>query len=231
MDSLGHPTVKLPPEPEPHPQVLRRLRAWLRSRTGRVIFPIATFVAGMLTALIIVLLVILSFGGDEPTISNPVVSGGDIVIEIGPSYITHLVAQNLQTAGLPGTVKNVQVTLASGDRMTVQGDDQFSMLGISFTRRLTVILQPYTRTCQLQVRVTHADLQGIDVTHFAANFQGQINNQLRVNTGSLPQGFTYCDVGVRTTPSGLFVTYIATPIGDIHSFLSSGSNQDGNAQL
>lgn len=220
MDSLEHPTIKLPPEPEPHSPVpvlrrlLSRLRSWLRSRTGRVVFPIVTFVIGMLTTLLIVLLVASSLGGDRAVVNNPTVSGGDIVIEIGTGYISHLVAQNLQTAGLPGTVKNVQVTLASGDQITVQGDDQFSLLGLNFTRQFTVNLEPYTSNCQLQVRVTHADLSGIPVTSFIADFEGQINDQLRVNTSSLPSGFSYCDVGARTTPSGLFITYSAVPVGN-----------------
>jgi hypothetical protein len=215
MDSLDDPTIKLPPEPEPRPPRLRRLRSWLRSRAGRVIFPIATFAVGMLTTLIIVLLVVLSIGGDRPLVSNPGVSGGDIIIQIGPTYITHLIEQNLQTAGLPGTVKNVQVTLASGDQMTVNGDDQFSVLGLSFTRHFTIVLQPYVSNCQLQVHVIHVDLSGIPVTRLVPNFENQINQQLHVSTTNLPQGFTYCAVGVRTTPSGLFMTYSAKPVSQV----------------
>ncbi|SRR5579884_23296 len=208
MDYLDRETIKLPPEEEPRPPRFR----WLPAR--RAIFPIATFLAGMLTTLIILLIVVSLLGGNRPPVSNPSSSKGDIVIQVGPAYITHLVARNLQTAGLPGRVKNVQVTLAAGDQATVQGDDEFSTFGLTFTRHFTIVVEPYTRNCQLQIRVLHADLSGIPVTNFATSFEGQINQQLRVNTSGFPSGFTYCDVGVRTTPSGLFVTYSAVPIGN-----------------
>lgn len=213
MDSIDqHTTMKLPPEPPPLPPRLARIRAWLRSRKGRVIFPIATFAIGMATALLIVLLVLLSLSKDVPLISMPGASAGDIVIQVGPGYITHLVAQDLLTAGLPGTVKNVQVTFARGDQMNIDGDDQFSIVGIGFTRHFTINLQPYVRNCQLQVHVLHADLSGIPVTSFVASFESQINQQLLVKTTDLPQGFTYCNTGVRTDPTGLFVIYSATPV-------------------
>jgi hypothetical protein len=208
MDFPDHETIKLPPEPTPRPPRFR----WLPTR--RAILPLATFLAGMLTTLIILLVVVSLIGGNRPPVSNPSSSKGDIVIQVGPAYITHLVARNLQTAGLPGTVKNVQVTLAAGDQATVQGDDEFSTFGLTFTRHFTINVQPYVSKCQLQVRVIHADLSGIPVTSFAASFEGQINNQLHVNTTEFPQGFTYCDIGVRTAPSGLFITYSAKPIAD-----------------
>lgn len=206
MDFPDRETIKLPPKARPP-----RFR-WLPTR--RAILPIATFLVGMLTTLIIMLVVTSIIGGDRSPVSTPPASGKDIVIQVGPAYITHLVARNLQTAGLPGTVKNVQVTLAAGDQATVQGDDQFSTFGLTFTRHFTIIVEPYTSNCQLQVRIIHADLSGIPVTNFATSFESQINQQLHVNTSGFPSGFTYCDVGVRTTPSALFITYSATPIGD-----------------
>lgn len=208
MDYLDRETIKLPPEPTPRPPRFR----WLPARSA--ILPIAIFLAGMLTTLIILLIVVSLPGGNRPPVSNPSSSKGDILIQVGPAYITRLVARNLQTAGLPGTVKNVQVTLAAGDQATVQGDDEFSTFGLTFTRHFTIVVEPYTHNCQLQIRVLHADLSGIPVTNFATSFEGQINQQLRVNTSGFPSGFTYCDVGVRTTPSGIFVTYSAVPIGN-----------------
>ena len=213
MDSIEHhTTIKLPPEPPPRPPRFTRLRAWLRSRKGRVIFPIATFATGMTTALLIVLLVLLSLSKDIASISQPPLSQGDIVIQVGTSYITHIVSQDLRTAGLPGTVKNVRVTFVRGDQMNIDGDDQFSVVGISFTRHFTINLQPYVHNCQLQVHVLHADLSSIPVTSFVASFESQINRQLLVKTTDLPQGFTYCNTGVRTDPSGLFIIYTATPV-------------------
>jgi hypothetical protein len=213
MDSIHHSTtIQLPQDPTPRPPRLARIRAWLRSRKGRVIFPIATFAIGMATALLIVLLVLLSLSKDIAAIRAPSSPQGDIVIQVGPTYITRLVAQDLLTTGLPGTVKNVRVTFARGDQMNIDGDDQFSVVGISFTRHFTINLQPYVHDCQLQVHVLHADLSGIPVTSFVASFESQINQQLLAKPTNLPQGFTYCNTGVHTDPSGLFIIYSATPV-------------------
>lgn len=210
-------TIKLKSEPEPppeppRPQVLARIRAWLRSRKGRVIFPIATFAAGMVTALLIIVLVFTA-AKDVPPISTPGSSSqGNIVIQIGPSYITHIVARSLPEAGMPGTVKNVRVTLARGDQMNVDGDDEFSLIGLGFTEHFTIILQPYVHNCQLQIRVLHADLSNIPVTGFVASFESEINQQLQVKSSDFPKGFVYCNTAVRTDPTGLFITYTATPV-------------------
>lgn len=212
MDPIDpHITIKLPPEP-PRPPRFASVRAWLRSRRVRRIFPIVTFAVGMVTALLIIVLV-FSVTKDVPPVSMPGSSSqGSIVIQLGPAYITHIVAQALPTAGLPGTVKNVRVTLARGDQMTVDGDDQFSVVGIGFTEHFRVILQPYVHNCQLQIRVLHADLANIPVTGFVSSFESQINQQLQVKSSDFPKGFVYCNTAVRTDPSGLFITYSATPV-------------------
>ena len=208
-----HTTIKLPPEPEARPPRLAKLRSWLRSRKGRVVFPLATFAIGMITALLIVLLVFLSLTKDIAAIKAPSSSQGDIVIQVGPKYITRVVAQDLLAAGLPGTIKNVQVTLVRGDQMNIDGDEQLPLLpGLQPTAHFTVNLQPYIHNCQLQVHILHVDLAGLSVTGFATNFENQINQQLRTQATSLPQGFKYCQTGVRTDPTGLFITYSATPV-------------------
>lgn len=209
MESVDRQTVKLPPEPVPRPPRLRRV---LRSRTWHIAFPIVTFLVGMLTSLLILLLVTSIIGGNKSAVNNPSASRGDIVIQVGSAYIKNLVSRNLQVAG-QGKVKNVQVKLASGDRMTVQGDVELPTPVLSVTGHLTINVQPYVSKCQLQVHILHADVSGITITKFATSFEGQINKELHVNSTGFPSGFTYCDIGVRTTPSDLFITYSAKPIG------------------
>jgi hypothetical protein len=86
-------------------------------------------------------------------------------------------------------------------------------MGFMVTNHVTVQLQPVIRACQLQVSITHADLANIPVTSFVSSFEDRINQQLSNNSksSSLPQGFVYCVTNVHTEPSGVFVTYSATP--------------------
>src|SRR6185312_3063438 len=118
----------------------------------------------------------------------------------------------LKDSGIPGTVKNVQVTLKNGDQMTITGDDEFSFLGIDMTRNFTLVVQPYVTSCMLQMHVVHADIGSIPVTGFVESFESNINAQLRTKPTGLPTGFTYCTVGVHTETGGMFVTYSATPV-------------------
>ena len=178
-----------------------------------MIFPLVAFAFGMITALLIFVLVFLSLTKDIAPINASSSSQGDIVIQVGATDITHVVAKDLLAAGLPGTIKNVQVTLVRGDQMNIDGDDQLALLpGLQPTAHFTVNLQPYIHNCQLQVHILHVDLAGLSVTGFATNFENQINQQLRGQATSLPQGFKYCQTGVRTDPTGLFITYSATPV-------------------
>ena len=204
--------TRLLPE-RPRPPRFGRVRSWLRSRPGRVIFPSATFLLGIIVGVAGILLYAFSIASEGQMLVTPVPpNGGDIVIQVGPAYITHLVAQDLQNSGMPGQVENVRVSLNRSDQMTITGDDRFSVLGVGVTRQFTVLVQPFVRACLFQVHVLHADTQGIPVTGFVANFEGQINQQLQVKPTNLPKGFVYCAVAARTDPKGLFVTYSATPV-------------------
>ncbi len=113
---------------------------------------------------------------------------------------------------MPGTVKNVQVQLAQNGQINVFGDDVLDVVGIPVTKHFKLTLQPYISSCQLKVHVIHADLSGIPVTGFVANFENQINQQLVVNLSKLPGGFTYCATSVHTAVQNLVVTYSAHPI-------------------
>jgi hypothetical protein len=197
--------------PPPKPRFFYKLRAWLRTRTGRIALPIFTWLVGLLLGFIILLLVVVGGDGQLHSALNNSATG-DIIVETNRAFLTDLITQNLKTSGLPGTVKNVQVTLKNGDQMTITGDDEFSFLGIDMTRNFTLVLQPYVTSCVLQMHVVHADVGSIPITGFVEAFESNINAQLRTKPTGLPTGFTYCAVGVRTETGGMFISYSATPV-------------------
>ena len=225
MNSLDQPQ---PPSRSPVSQSiapsrkprLARTRSWLRSPSGRVIMPGIAFVLGLGVGVVALLLYALSLSTEGRVLVTPLPPpGGDIIVQVGPAYITRLVDRNLRNSGLPGNVENVRVSLADRDhihsaQMTITGDEKIGALGIGATRPFTIVVQPFLRACQLQVHVLHADFGGVTVTGFAATFEGQIDQQLEMKPGGLPAGFQYCATNVRTKPQGLFLTYSAMPIGD-----------------
>jgi len=224
MNSLDQPQ---PPSRSPVSQSIApsrkprfaRTRSWLRGPSGRVVVPGVAFVLGLGVGVVALLLYALSLSTEGRVLVTPLPPpGGDIIVQVGPAYITRLLDRNLRNSGLPGNVENVRVSLADSDRihsaqMTITGDEKISALGIDATRPFTIVVQPFLRACWLQVHVLHADFSGVTVTGFAATFEGQINQQLEMNPGGLPAGFQYCATNVRTKPQGLFLTYSATPIG------------------
>lgn len=198
------------PQPPPRKPRLIRVREWLRSRTGRVVIPIAALSAGIVLGIAVLFLYGLS--GEGRLVNVPSTGMGNIVVEADKAFLTRLVTKNLRDSGMPGQIENVQVTLANGDQMTVNGDEGFSVLGIGVAKHFTFVVQPYVSACFLQVHVVHADFSNVPVTGFAHIFESNINQQLQMKPEGLPTGFQYCTTGVRTEPSGLFVTYAATPV-------------------
>lgn len=159
----------------------------------------------------------LSIAGDRQVQQTPPVvpllgNNGAIVVQASGTYITQLIRKNITSSGLPGDVKNIQVKLVHNGPITVTGDDQLNFLGLSVTRHFSLQVQPVVNACQFEVHVVHADLEGIPVTGFASTFEGQINQQLHVDTSNFPNGFKYCLTTVRTEPQGIFATYSATPV-------------------
>lgn len=206
---LASQSSSLPP---PHTSRFDTIRAAMRGRVGRVLFAGMLFLPGLLCGIIGTLVLLFAISADNPAVANPVATGtSDIVVQVGTAYITHTVSNALQSSGLPGSIQNVQVTLATGDAATITGADQITVLGVGTTRTFTIVIQPYIATCQVKVHVLHVDLGGIAVTGFASLFEGQINSQIQVNTSKLPAGFTYCTSSVRTDPQGVFVSYSAKP--------------------
>ncbi len=187
-----------------------RVRGWLRSRTGRVLIPLAALLLGI--AIGIIALILFGESGVGPIVVVPASSKGVITVEADRSFITQLVMRNLDSSGLPGQIQNVNVNLIHGSQMIVSGEDEFSILGIQVTRPFTFVVQLYVSSCILKIHIVHADFSNISVTNFAQSFESQINQQLQKSPEGLPSGFQYCTTGVRTEPAGLFVTYTATPI-------------------
>lgn len=205
------PSVPLPssPQPAPHKPRFARVRGWLRGPTGRVVIPIITLLIGVVLGIAAIFLYGLS--GEGQVVVVPASAKGDIIVEADKAFLTQLVTKNLRDSGLPGQIENVRVDLARGDQMTVNGDDRFSVLGIGVSKHFMFVIQPYVRSCLLQIHVVHADFSGIPVTGFAQVFEGHINQQLQKKPQGLPGGFQYCTTGVRTEPAGMYVTYSATP--------------------
>ena len=200
--------AKRPPKSSRNPP-FDRLRRWLRSRAGRIVIPLVALLLGIIIG--IGSLFLYGLSGDGKTLPVPGPGKTDISVVADRAYITSIVSMNLRESGLPGTVENVQVDLASGDQFTINADDAFSILGIGFTRHFTVIIQPYIGSCSLQVHVIHADLSSIPVTGFVSAFESSINQQLQQKPTALPLGFQYCATSVSTQPAGLLLTYTAIP--------------------
>ncbi len=197
------------PSKSPLKPFFDHLRDWMRSRTGRIVIPLVALLLGIIVG--IASLFLYGLSGDGKTVPVPGPGRTDISVVADRAYITSIVSTNLREAGLPGTVENVQVDLASGDQLTINADDTFNFLGFAFTKHFTVIVQPYIGNCALQVHVTHADLSSIPVTGFVSSFESSINQQLLQKPTDLPAGFQYCATGVSTQPAGLLLTYSAIP--------------------
>jgi hypothetical protein len=197
------------PQPAPPSPRFARFREWQKSWSGRVVIPIVALCVGIMLGIGAVLLYGLTSEGQIVVAPTP--AKGNIVVEIDKAFLTQLVTMNLRDSGLPGQIENVQVDLSRDDEITVNGDDVFSVLGIGVARHFMFVAQPYVNSCFLQVHIVHADFSNIPVTGFAHIFESHINQQLRMKPEGLPTGFQYCTTGVRTEPSGMFVTYTAKP--------------------
>jgi hypothetical protein len=201
--------AKMPSKSSRKPR-FARLRRWLRSRAGRIIIPLVALFLGIVVGVVSLLLYGLS--GDGQALPVPGPGKTDISVVADKAFITSLITSKLRQSGLPGTVQNIQVDLAGGDQLTIDGDDGFNVMGIGFTKHFTVVVQPYISNCSLQIHVTHADLNSIPVTGFVSTFESIVNQQFQQKPTSLPQGFQYCATSVSTQPAGILLTYSAIPV-------------------
>ncbi len=198
------------PQTTPSSPRFARVREWLRSRTGRVVVPLVALSVGIVLGIMTIFLYGQTSEGQIVIVPSSL--KGNIVVEVDKAFLTQLVTKNLRDSGMPGQIENITVDLSQGDQITVNGDDGFSVLGISVARHFKFVVQPYISSCFLQIHIIHADFSNIPVTGFAHSFESHINNQLRMKPEGLPSGFQYCATGVTTEPSGMFVTYAATPV-------------------
>jgi len=202
MDAQSHATIKLPPKPT----LPQRPRA---RRILRFLILLLALLLGLILGVTGVMLYLLAISGNNSVLATPLPpQTNDISVQIGPLYITRIVEKDLQAAGMNG-VSNVAVTLATGDQVTIEGDDQL-FLGV--TRHFTIVAQPIVEDCQLKMHILHADLSGIPITGFVSNFESQLNQQLESGPSNLPKGFVYCKTSVRTDPQGVYITISATPV-------------------
>jgi hypothetical protein len=205
IDDEGEATVLLAQKP---PIVKQQVSI---SRKQAAILSVA-FVAGILCAFMWLLGYLLFFAADVPPIATTSSStNGAVSAQASAAFVTELIQQNINNAGLPGEVEHVQVSLKHNAPLIVTGDMHMSVLGIDTLRRLTVTLQPYISACQIHVHVLHIDVQGFPLPFLAQTVENKINEQMKLNVSGLPSGFTYCATSVRTETSSLFVTYAAVP--------------------
>src|SRR6266516_570281 len=161
----------------------------------RVVIPGITFLLGIVLGVLVIVLYALSISGNGQVLATPQPpNSSDIIVQVGPAYITHLVDKDLRASGLVNA-SNVQVMLERGDRMTISGDEK---IAFGFTRHFTIVVQSLVASCRLKVHVLHADLGGIPITRFVAMFEDQINQQIQSQPTTLPAGFVYCETSVRT---------------------------------
>jgi hypothetical protein len=188
-----------------------------KRRTSRS-FAVLVLMFGLLTGILIGALGTLFYVSSTHDVfvppSQSVPSEAAIIVQLSPTYLSQIVTKEVNQTNIPGSFKNIQVTMVHSASITLSGDDQLSLMGFSVTNHMLMQLQPAIHTCQLQVSITHADINGIAINSFVSSFEHQINQQLANNSknSSLPQGFTYCATNVRTETNGIFVTYSAKPI-------------------
>lgn len=184
----------------------KRLRAILNILIG--------LVAGIVVGVVGVLLVLLFITSGSPTApaSQGVNGKLTLTVQFSQAYLTTLAQQHIiNGAGVPGNISNVQVKTTHNAPIVITANDQLNILGLTVSRPLTVNVQPYVQNCRVHMHVTHADLGGVSLASYDASLENQLNQQLSINSSTLPHGFTYCATGVSTEDSGVLVTLTATP--------------------
>src|SRR5574340_127679 len=109
---LSQPQLPQFPPPSRFRAFVRGIRAWLRTRTGRIVVPVIALALGILIGILSLLLYGLS--GDGTVVLVPNGGRGNIIVEADKSFLTQVITNNLRSSGLPGTVQNVDVELGRG---------------------------------------------------------------------------------------------------------------------
>ncbi len=184
----------------------------VRTRRGNPLLSFLLFLLGIMLGILATLFFIVFAAHDRAAIqTTSSTQSSSLTIQISSTYLTQLASGKLKTAGLPGDISNVQVVLTGDNQIQVSGEDSINLVITSVTRPFTLILQPYTQSCQPKVHLIHADLGDIPVTDFAQNYEDQINQDIQLKSSDLPSGFNYCATSVHTQSNALSIVYTATP--------------------
>ncbi len=119
------------------------------------------------------------------------------------TVLVPLVEKGWQQSNTPGSISQVQVKFVAGDQMTITGNYQISMFGITLNRPFSIQVQPTAEQCSPQLHILHVSFSGIPITGFITSFEKNINQQLQQIAKSLAVKFTYCLTGMRTDSTGL----------------------------
>ncbi len=184
------------------------------NRRGRIA-PIIPFFLGILVSMIALSVFIFFAGLDRTPVATPSSTQiGTFGIQMSDTYMTQIMGKKLGPSGIPGKISKVHIDLPQNGMLVISADDALRLAGIPVIRRFSITLQPYIRSCQLQMHVIHTEFSGIPVTNFAANYENAMNQAVQLKASSLPGGFTYCAAGVRTNPQTLFITYSTASVQD-----------------
>ena len=179
-----------------------------RGGLGRFISLSLVFLVGIVCGSLVTVLYGLTISGTRGAVNTPnPPQTSDFIVQVDRAYITHAVALGLNNSGM-GNASNVQVTMATGDQMTITGNDEIAF-GVSTP--FQIVLQPIIVSCQLQIHIMQVSVGTIGITQIAATFENQANQQLKTSSNALPSGFTYCKTSVRTDPQNMYITFSATP--------------------
>jgi hypothetical protein len=129
-----------------------------------------------------------------------------ITITLDATYIGQLVEK--QSSG-SSKLNNVHVQIKKGQPLVITGDAQVPVLG---TKPLMLTAQPYIQSCQVQIRVIHADIAGVPTQVFTSSVENEVNQQLKSVQAQLPSGFTYCATSVSTQTDEMVVSYSARAV-------------------
>ena len=184
----------------------------VRTRRGNPLLTFLLFLLGIMLGILATLFFIVFVAHDRvPVQTASSTQPSSLTIQISSVYLTQLASGKLKTAGLPGDISNVQVTLTNNNQIQVSGEDSINLVITRVTRPFTLILQPYTQSCQPKIHLIHADLGNIPVTDFAQNYEDQINQDIQLKSSDLPSGFNYCATSIHTQSNTLSIVYSATP--------------------
>jgi hypothetical protein len=158
-------------------------------------------------------LLVLTSGESEPVPTVQAIPGQPaIVVTIGSTYISQLAQKEVQNVQVPGKLQNIRVTLKKHSPMLLNGDDQLSILGAQLTRTFSVEVVPYAQACRLQFHVNSVKIGQTSMPSLASSLEQQLDQQIQLNSSTLPRGFAYCVQEVHTEDNALVMSYIAEPL-------------------